>query len=238
MTRTKATLVTIPTLSTDRLVMRPLRSSDAPGFVTIWSDTEFTRYIGGRCDPDSVWHAMAGNIGCWALTGVGPWAVVERATGDLVGRAGLWTEPGWPGIEAVWFIRRDRWGRGYAREAGTAAISWVFAERPELAEVISVILPENTASVRVAERLGMTCARLQWLHGEEHAVYAISRAAWFDRLAGAVPRGVAEQPAVAAGPARPPHLTPAHITPAHPTPAYGTPVHTTPAHSTSTHSST
>ncbi|CAO5184875.1 hypothetical protein FAIPA1_50020 [Frankia sp. AiPs1] len=198
MTTAKATLVTIPTLTTERLVMRPLRSSDVPGFVAIWSDPEFTRYIGGRCDPDSVWHAMAGNIGCWALSGVGPWAVVERASGDLVGRAGLWTEPGWPGIEAVWFIRRDRWGRGYAREAGTAAISWVFAERPELAEVISVILPENTASVRVAERLGMTCARLQHLHGEQHAVYATGRAAWYDRLAGAVPRGLAELPAAAA----------------------------------------
>jgi RimJ/RimL family protein N-acetyltransferase len=198
MTTTKTAKDTIPTLTTDRLVLRPLENGDVPGFVTIWSDSEFTRYIGGRCDPDSVWHAMAGNIGCWVLTGVGPWAVVERSTGELVGRAGLWTEPGWPGIEAVWFIRRDRWGRGYAREAGTAAISWVFAERPHLAEVVSVILPENIASVRVAERLGMTRMRLEFLHGEDHAVYAITRSAWYDRLAGAVPHRPDVAPAEAA----------------------------------------
>jgi RimJ/RimL family protein N-acetyltransferase len=176
---------TIPTLATDRLVLRPLANGDVPGFVEIWSDPEFTRHIGGRGDPDAVWHAMAGNIGCWPLTGVGPWAVVERPTGMLVGRAGLWTEPGWPGIEAVWFIRRDRWGRGYAQEAGTAAIDWVFGERPHLTEVVSVILPANIASIRVAERLGMTRTRLQHLHGEEHAVYTVSRAAWLATRASA-----------------------------------------------------
>ncbi|MCM3921610.1 GNAT family N-acetyltransferase [Frankia sp. AiPs1] len=178
MMTTKTVEKAIPTLTTERLTLRPLDNADVSGFVEIWSDPEFTRYIGGRCDPDSVWHAMAGNIGCWALTGVGPWAVVEQSTGTLVGRAGLWTEPGWPGIEAVWFIRRDRWGRGYAREAATAAIDWVFAQRPDLAEVVSIILPENAASVRVAERLGMTSQRLEFLHGEHHAVYTISRSDW------------------------------------------------------------
>ncbi len=202
MNSTKTTDGAIPTIFTERLVLRPLENGDVPGFAAIWSDPEFTRYIGGRCDPDSVWHAMASNIGCWALTGVGPWAVVEQATGELVGRAGLWTEPTWPGIEAVWFIRRDRWRCGYAREAGSAAISWAFANQPQLTEVISVILPDNLPSIGVAERLGMTRARTQLLHGEQHAVYAISRAAWYDRLAGAVPRRTGGVPVEAASNAR------------------------------------
>ncbi|SNQ50109.1 Acetyltransferase, ribosomal protein N-acetylase [Frankia canadensis] len=189
MITTKVTGSTIPTLTTDRLLLRPLANGDVPGFVEIWSDPEFTRHIGGWHDPDGVWHAMAANIGCWALTGVGPWAVVERPTGDLVGRAGLWTEPGWPGIEVVWFLRRDRWGRGYAREAAAAAIDWVLAERPDLTEIVSVILPANIASVRVARRLGMTRTRLQALHGAEHAVYAISRADWSVARTRLSPRG-------------------------------------------------
>ncbi|THJ54148.1 GNAT family N-acetyltransferase [Candidatus Frankia alpina] len=193
MTTKEAAVTAIPTLTTKRLVLRPLDNADVPGFVEIWSDPEFTRYIGGRSDPDSVWHAMAGNIGCWALTGVGPWAVVERSTGSLVGRAGLWTEPGWPGVEAVWFIRRDRWGRGYAREAANAAIGWAFAQRPDLDEVVAVILPDNTASVRVAERLGMTPRRLEFIHGEDHAVYTISQADWSAAL-----RGLPAVPAVPA----------------------------------------
>ncbi|WP_261567722.1 GNAT family N-acetyltransferase [Frankia gtarii] len=192
MTTKEAAVTAIPTLTTKRLVLRPLDNADIPGFVEIWSDPEFTRYIGGRSDPDSVWPAMAGNIGCRALTGVGPWAAVERSTGSLVGRAGLlWTEAGRPGVEASrpgveagWFIRRDRWDRGYAREAASAAIGWAFAQRPDLDEVVAVILSDNTASVRVAERLGMTPKRLEFIHGEDHAVHTISQADWTAALRG------------------------------------------------------
>lgn len=175
--------MTIPTLTTERLILRPPHNGDVAGFAEIWSDPEFTRHIGGpgRSDPDSIWHAMAANIGCWALTGVGPWSVTDRATGALVGRAGLWNEPGWPGIEAVWFIGRRWWGRGYATEAATAAISWAFNTRPDLTEVISVILPDNQRSIRVAERLGMTIARTQFLHGADHAIYKVDRKTWAAR---------------------------------------------------------
>jgi RimJ/RimL family protein N-acetyltransferase len=176
--RQQPVTVTIPTLVTPRLTLRPIHNQDVAGYAAIWADPEFTRHIGGRSDYDGIWHAMAGNIGCWALTGVGPWSVVERATGDLVGRAGLWDEPGWPGVEAVWFIGCPWWGRGFATEAGAAAISWVFADRPDLHQVVSTILPANDRSIRVAERLGMRLDRVEHLHGADHAIYAVDRATW------------------------------------------------------------
>jgi len=168
----------IPTLTTSRLVLRPIHNRDVEGYATIWADPEFTRHIGGRSDPDSVWHAMAGNIGCWLLTGVGPWSVVERASGSLIGRAGLWDEPGWPGVEAVWFIGRPWWSRGFATEAATAAISWAFAQRADLDQVVSVILPSNDRSIRVAERIGMSLLRIEHLHGADHHIYAVDRDTW------------------------------------------------------------
>jgi RimJ/RimL family protein N-acetyltransferase len=175
-------VTTPPTLATARLTLRPIASDDLDGYAEIWSDPEFTRHIGGRQpDRDAVWHAMAGNVGCWTLTGVGPWSVVERASGELVGRAGLWNEPGWPGVEVVWFIGRPWWGRGYATEAGEAAIAWVFNARPDLTEVVSVIAEANVRSSRVAERLGMHVARSEILHGAPKNVHAISRDAWMRR---------------------------------------------------------
>jgi RimJ/RimL family protein N-acetyltransferase len=168
----------IPTLTTDRLTLRAILNDDVDGYLEIWSDPEFRRHIGGG-EPtrDGIWHAMAGNIGCWALMGVGPWSVAERGSGDLVGRAGLWNEPGWPGVEAVWFIGRRWWGRGFATEAGRAAIRWAFTTQ-DVDEVVSVILPTNIPSIRVAERLGMTLSRSEYLHGADHHVYAISRVEW------------------------------------------------------------
>ena len=176
-----AKVVTIPTLTTGRLILRPIHNDDVADYLAIWSDPEFTRHLrSGRSTADSIWHAMVGNAGCWALTGVGPWSVIERDTGALVGRAGLWNEPGWPGVEAIWFVGRPWWGKGYATEAATAAITWVFAERPDLGEVVSAIVPANVRSIRVAGRLGMTFARTEFLHGADHAIYAITRGKWYE----------------------------------------------------------
>jgi RimJ/RimL family protein N-acetyltransferase len=176
-------VTSIPTLTTERLTLRPIARADLDAYAGIWADPEFARYIGGPTDRHGMWHNLAGNIGCWALEGVGPWSVVERATGTLVGRAGLWSEPSWPGIEAVWFIGRPWWGRGYGTEAASAAISWAFDTHPDLPEVVSVIRAANTASVRLAERLGMHLARTAHLHGAEKGVYAISREDWARRVA-------------------------------------------------------
>ncbi|ONH60393.1 GNAT family N-acetyltransferase [Frankia sp. CcI49] len=173
--------MTIPTLTTPRLTLRPILREDLDAYTEIWADEEFARHIGGPLDRHSMWHNLAGNLGCWALEGVGPWSVVENETGHLVGRAGLWAEPGWPGVEVVWFIGRPSWGRGYATEAAGAAITWVFEQRPPLTEVVSVIRSTNVASIRVAERLGMRFDRVEYLHGGEKGVYVTSREDWAAR---------------------------------------------------------
>ncbi len=171
----------IPTLVTERLILRSVTRGDLDACAAIWADPEFTRFIGGPYDRHDVWHNLAAVAGCWLLEGVGPLSVVERASGQLVGRAGLWDEPGWPGVEAIWFIGRPWWGKGYAAEAGAASITWAFANR-HIAEVVSSIQPANTASVRVAERLGMRRDRTEFLHGADHAVYVVSRQVWESSL--------------------------------------------------------
>jgi RimJ/RimL family protein N-acetyltransferase len=98
---------------------------------------------------------MAYFLGHWVLRGFGNWALEERATGELVGRAGLYKPEAWPGLEVGWLVGREHWGRGFATEAGRASIEWA---REELgaAHVISLIEDANERSARVAERLGMS----------------------------------------------------------------------------------
>ncbi|WP_322780311.1 GNAT family N-acetyltransferase [Frankia sp. Cas4] len=172
----------IPTLTTDRLILRPIHRDDLDASTAIWSDPEFGRYVGTH-DRHSMWHNLAANIGVWELEGVGPWSVVERATGALVGRAGLWNEPGWPGIELVWFIGRPWWGRGYAPEAARAAGTWAFANH-DVDRLVAVLRRDNEKSGRVAEKLGMTLDRYEVLHGTDCAVYTITRAEWPVRTGG------------------------------------------------------
>ena len=67
---------------------------------------------------------MALFIGHWALRGYGWWAVEERATGEFLGRIGLYNPEGWPEIELGWLLSRQSWGRGLATEGGAAALQF------------------------------------------------------------------------------------------------------------------
>jgi RimJ/RimL family protein N-acetyltransferase len=149
--------VNVPELQTERLLMRGFREDDLDQWAAISADGEVTRWVG---DPDGLsredaWRRLAYFVGHWALRGCGQWALVERETGKLVGRAGLLYPEAWPGLEVGWLVARDHWGRGYAPEAGRASIEWA---RSELGadHVISLIEDDNHRSARVAEKLGMT----------------------------------------------------------------------------------
>ena len=68
-------------------------------------------------------------------------------------------------------------GKGYATEAGRAALAWGF-EALDLPYVTAMVQPDNTASIGVAQSLGMSPIRTDELLGAEVVVYAISREKW------------------------------------------------------------
>ena len=80
----------------------------------------------------------------------------ERDGDALVGVAGLLlVEGSGPEVEAVYLVRRDRWGRGYATEA-LRAILRLGHEGLGLGRIIAIAWPEHERSLRVMERAGMT----------------------------------------------------------------------------------
>jgi RimJ/RimL family protein N-acetyltransferase len=131
-------------------------------------------YLGGVSDRAGTWRLMAVTLGHWQLRGYGVWAVEESSTGGLVGRAGLFNQVGWPGIEVTWALIRSHWGFGYATEAGQAVIDYAF-NTLDLDQVIALVHPDNVASARVAEKLGMKYEFCQDLFGETHFTYVLRR---------------------------------------------------------------
>lgn len=116
------------------------------------------------------WRQLATILGHWLLRGFGLWAVEERATGILVGRVGLLEPGGWPGFELAYTLSPAVWGRGYAREAAGAALQ--FARRDlGRTDIISIIRPDNVASVRVATALGATRSHTIEFFGAPSDVY-------------------------------------------------------------------
>ena len=171
--------ISIPTLETERLLLRPLTEADIEPLHELMQDPDVMRYIGDRRIPtlQETWRGVAGWIGHWALRGYGLWAVEERAGGALVGRIGLINPVDWPGPEVGYMIGKPWWGRGYATEAARAAMDWGF-ETIGFDRLISLIDPANAASIAVAIHLGETPRGEVDLWGNRVLVYAIDLAEW------------------------------------------------------------
>ncbi|HET9952075.1 MAG TPA: GNAT family N-acetyltransferase [Candidatus Eisenbacteria bacterium] len=170
---------TAPRLETERLVLRMFREGDFEAFARIGADPDVARYLGNGLPltRQEAWRSLAAHLGHWTLRGYGMFAIEEKATGEFVGRAGFFNPEGWPGFELGWTLARERWGRGYATEAARRLLDHAFAEMGR-DHVISVIQPENAASIRVAERIGERLERTTELSGREVLIYGIDRGVW------------------------------------------------------------
>ena len=175
----------VPTLTTDRFALRAFRESDVAALTALHSDPEVMRFLrpNGEVEtrPRQAWDYMAVQMGHWLLKGYGKWALADRATDELIGRVGYFDPPyEWPGLELGWTLSRRVWRQGYATQAAQLALDWGF-ETLQTNEIISAINPGNAASIRVAERLGLTYVRDDELHGMPCLIYALTRNAWHAR---------------------------------------------------------
>jgi RimJ/RimL family protein N-acetyltransferase len=143
-------------IETERLVLREWEAGDAEALFAFTSDAETMLYI-GDCRPwDSIAraHAWLSRVrSSYAERGYGPWAVVERATGRVVGSCGFSFLPNLGELDFGYVFARDTWGRGYATEAARAALRYGF-ERYGFAEVTANTVEEHHASRRVLEKIG------------------------------------------------------------------------------------
>lgn len=142
-------------LETPRLILREIDiDKDINAWHDMMTDEETVRYIGGQTmDRAGAWRQMATVIGHQKVRGYGFWSVIEKSSGEFVGRVGPWFPEGWPEPEIGWTIHRNHTRKGYAKEAGAACIKYVF-NTLSWRRVIHVIAEDNVASIRTAEAIG------------------------------------------------------------------------------------
>jgi RimJ/RimL family protein N-acetyltransferase/ribosomal protein S18 acetylase RimI-like enzyme len=145
--------VDAPRLETARLILRAIGPQDVEPNRAMVADAEVQRYVGGVQRAGEAFAGLAMYAGHWDLRGYGEWTVERREDGAFLGRVGFWDPPGWPGLEIGWKLMPSAWGAGYATEAARAAIGWAWTAL-DVPQLVSLIPPDNTASVRLAGRLG------------------------------------------------------------------------------------
>jgi len=153
----------VPTIETQRLILREWRSRDVDAYARICADPEVMRFMwpARPATPAEAAYGVELMREHWLRWGFGHWAVEERQSGRFVGRTGVKRHPDWEldpeNTEVGWLYDKTVWGRGYATEGARAAVRFMLEEigRPE---VISIAHPDNAASRRVMEKVGLSYA--------------------------------------------------------------------------------
>lgn len=143
---------------TPRLRLRTFSLDDAETYYRqIRSDPEVTRYLlsGTRESVDATARLLERFMSEYGQRGFGIWAVEEKATGALIGHAGLHKMGDADDIEVAYAFTRSAWGKGYATEAGRACLDYGFTTA-QLPIIYGVAVPDNMASRSVLLKLGMT----------------------------------------------------------------------------------
>ena len=166
-------------IETKRLLLRRFAPADADAMIQVFCDPNVMRFSEGVRTPDWVVAWLEKCVAQEAANPIpDPWAVVEKSSGAVMGYCGLFDCPdinGRPEIEIGYRLAIRYWGYGYASEAACAVRDLAFGSFG-LTRLIAMIDPQNTASIRVAEKLGMRRAGEVMFPGYTHPdwVYAVT----------------------------------------------------------------
>ncbi|WP_445628730.1 GNAT family N-acetyltransferase [Nostoc sp. DSM 114167] len=164
-------------LETQRLFLREMTLSDLDALLLVLGDAESMRYYPKPFDREMVEKWIDRHRHNYAQHGHGLWAMVLKATGEVIGDCGLvWQEvEGHRELEIGYHVRRDQQRQGYATEAAYACQDYAFNVLDCGDRVISLIRPENIPSRRVAEKNGLKVVQETLWRDIPHYIYAVQR---------------------------------------------------------------
>ena len=150
---------------TERLLMREFCPDDAAALLQIYQDSQIRKYVEPLPDSEEEVRALLASYirSVYEVTGIGSWAVTEKNSGRLIGRAGF--EPDGDGLALGYLLAGSARGAGYAEEACRALLAVAREEFEITAEKIRCyIAPDNIASRKLAEKLGLEIVTVSEIH--------------------------------------------------------------------------
>lgn len=165
---------------TERLVLRRLSHADVPELTEILSDPEVMRHsVNGVCDEAATRKFVEWCLSCYESHGVGPWALIDKASSAFIGFCSAAPEmvEGVEEINLGYRLARRYWNKGLASEAARAALNYVLGGKL-FDSVVVIIEPEHLASLKVAEKAGFSSFDVLDFHGRPVRRYRLNSAQW------------------------------------------------------------
>lgn len=167
-------------METRRLILREFVQADLDAYAEcIFADAEVMRYLPKRDAPprERAQRTMDFFNDHHAEYGWGPWAVIEKASGALMGHCGLRYITDIDETEVLYALGKKFWGNGFATEAARASLDFGFREI-KLERIIALAAPENVASRKVMEHCGLKYEKETYMFDLDLVYYALNRADW------------------------------------------------------------
>ncbi len=161
-------------LETDRLILRPLDEKDVNAIYAMRSDAEVMRFIREpqNLSESANWVELVSSR--WATEQIGFCAMIEKSSAKFVGWCGLCQLKETGEIEVGYAVSKEFWKKGYATEAAIIFLNYAF-EKLQPEKIVAVAHPENAASRRVMEKLGMRYDYTGEFYGRDLVHYSITR---------------------------------------------------------------
>ncbi|MGB7245024.1 MAG: GNAT family N-acetyltransferase [Sulfitobacter sp.] len=142
-----------PIIETDRLILRGPVAADFEPIAAFYADPVRSHGFGGVLPRDQAWRWFASMIGHWHLRDYGFWTITDKADDSPLGICGIWNPEGWPEAELGWVLFPEAESKSIAFEAAKAARDHAYGKMG-FTTMTSNIVPGNTRSIALAERLG------------------------------------------------------------------------------------
>ncbi len=163
-------------LETKRLALRELEETDLDALSAIYADAEVMKYIGKGIISSREQTKRSIEL-CRQFqekNGFSAWAVIDRLRDKLIGTCGFAKLPDDQGIEIAYLLAKDSWGKGIASEISIAVLDYGF-EVLKLEKIIALVYPQNAASIRVIEKMGMKFDKEAEFWGVKLLMFSISK---------------------------------------------------------------
>lgn len=165
-------------LTTERLRLRRITVDDADLMLAVWNDPAFLRNVGDRgvrTEEQARKGIEAGALQLYAKYGYGPYAIEMRSGRERIGICGLFKRDNLDDPDIGFALLPEFCRQGYAEEAAQAVVDHA---RDDLAigTLTAIVSPDNAASIRLIERLGLHFRRMITMPGDEQAICLYSMA--------------------------------------------------------------